>query len=84
MNTAPTIDGEGVDKKTYLRHLLTETETELALLDQRDLVVGYMAKLVALDAMALSDEVSEREAELQGRPEMHDVTQAVQLFVVPN
>jgi hypothetical protein len=54
MSQAATIDGRAVSKKEYLRALIAQAETDLALLDQQEQMFGYMAKLVALDAMALS------------------------------
>lgn len=84
MNRAPEIDGRSVDKREFLRHLAGQAEAELALLDQQDLVLAYMAKLVALDAMAMADEVDAREAETAGRPETRDVSAAVGFFVAPN
>jgi hypothetical protein len=36
--------------------MATDAEVQLALADQDDTILGYMAKLVALDAMALSEE----------------------------
>lgn len=84
MNRSPEIDGRSVDKREFLRHLSARAEAELALLDQQDLVLAYMAKLVALDAMAMADEVAAREAEVSGQPEARDVSAAVDLFVTPN
>lgn len=84
MNREPEIDGRSVDRREFLRHLAGRAEAELALLDQQDLVLAYMAKLVALDAMAMADEVAAREAEAGGRPETRDVSAAVGLFVTPN
>ena len=54
MSRAATIDGREVSKKEYLQALISQAETDLALLDQQEQLFGYMAKLVALDAMALS------------------------------
>ncbi len=45
------------DKATYLRRLVAESDSSLALVTQEDEILGYMAKLVALDAQALSDEL---------------------------
>jgi len=45
------------DKATYLRRLVAETDSQLALVGQEEEILGYMAKLVALDAAALSDEL---------------------------
>ena len=59
MNSAAQIDGSSVSKQDYLRHLLTEAESDLAILDQEDQVLGFMAKLVALDAMALAEGIED-------------------------
>lgn len=80
MNAAPEIDGETVDKAEYLRHLIAQTEAEAALLDQRELVLAYMAKLVALDALALADRAAEREDMETDRLAVRDVTEAVGFF----
>ena len=58
MNAEPEIDGQPVSKPEYVRQLITENESSLAILDQEENILGYMAKLVALDAMALSEEVA--------------------------
>ncbi len=84
VNREPEVDGRGVDRPAFLRHLAARAEAELALLDQQDLVLAYMAKLVALDAMAMADEVAEREAASSGRPATRDVSAAIGFFVTPN
>lgn len=61
MNKSPILAGEELSKQDYLRRLIQQEESELALLDQKDELLGYMAKLVALDAMALADEVEEQQ-----------------------
>ena len=50
-------DGQPVDKKDFLRGLIADTQAELAILDQEETILAYMAKLVALDAMGLADEM---------------------------
>ena len=45
------------DKATYLRHLVSETESQLALVTQEDEILGYMAKLVSLDSSALAQQL---------------------------
>ena len=57
MNRRAEIDGQAVSKQDYLRQIITKAEADVALLDQDEPVLGYMAKLIALDAMALSDAV---------------------------
>lgn len=91
MNAAPQVEGRAVGKAEYLHHLVAAAEADLALLDQKDLVLAYMAKLVALDAMALADEVDARAVEERsggaagaGRVGLRDVTAAVGFFTLPN
>lgn len=57
-NRAAMVDGESVSRETFVRHLLAEAETDLALLDQEDEMLDYMARLVALDAQALQIQVA--------------------------
>ena len=86
MNEAPVVDGRDLGKADYLGHLIAEAESRLALLDQKDLVLSYMAKLVALDAMALADDVEARDpahGALGGGPDApRDVSAAVDFFTV--
>jgi hypothetical protein len=55
-------DGRPLSRKDYLRQMLSETESETALLEQEETMLGYMARLVALDAM----ELAERNATTRG------------------
>lgn len=66
MNRMPVFDGEEMDRKTYLQRLAEDSRTTLALLTQEEELLGYMGKLVALDAMALHDEIATAQAEEQG------------------
>ncbi|MCR9073108.1 MAG: hypothetical protein NXI18_15450 [Alphaproteobacteria bacterium] len=84
MNAAPELDGRAMGKAEYLNHLLAAAETEIALLDQKDLVLAYMAKLVALDAMALADEIDQRHGSGPVAAGMRDVTAAVDFFTAPD
>ncbi|MTI08616.1 hypothetical protein [Curvivirga aplysinae] len=59
MNQSAQMDGEPISKQDYIKRLIQDGESEVALLDQKDELLGYMAKLVALDAMALAEEVEE-------------------------
>lgn len=56
MNDAVVAEGENMTKEDYVRQMLADAQAESALLDQEDTILGYMAKLVALDALALADE----------------------------
>ncbi len=57
-NRNASLDGEEVSREAFVRHLLAEAETDIALLDQEDEMLGYMARLVALDAQSLQMEVA--------------------------
>lgn len=46
------------DRRTLLRRMIADTEAERAILGQEETILGYMAKLVALDAMGLAEEVA--------------------------
>lgn len=56
-NETPAIDGQTVSKADYVRHLLTSLNVEQAIFDQEKLMLGYMAKLVAMDAQALEHQL---------------------------
>lgn len=56
MNDAVVAEGENMTKEDYVRQMLADAQAESALIDQEDTILGYMAKLVALDALALADE----------------------------
>jgi hypothetical protein len=55
MNETVVADGT-MSKEDYVRQMLADAQAEGALLDQEDNILGYMAKLVALDAMELADQ----------------------------
>jgi hypothetical protein len=59
MNREAEIDGQKLSKCDYLRQLMIQSESRITLLEQEEKVLGYMAKLVALDAMAFAEEVEE-------------------------
>ncbi|MEM6999265.1 MAG: hypothetical protein AAF529_00670 [Pseudomonadota bacterium] len=67
-NQAAQIDGQEVTREAYVRHLITRTQSELALLAQEEEMLGYMAKLVALDAQSLQDELENQELDEKGNP----------------
>jgi len=84
MNQQPELDGQPISKQDYLRRLIQESETDLAILDQEEGILGFMAKLVALDAMALADEVAEQnlgfDSELN-EEDPSEITESVALFI---
>ena len=75
------IDGLAVSKSEYIRQLVATTESGLALLTQEDQILGFMAKLVALDATALSEDFAEPVHADGDAEHVTDVTYAVQFFV---
>ena len=81
VNTEPVIEGRTVSKKEYLRQMAADTEAETALLDQQDSILGYMAKLVALDATALVQEIDVAGPVDADVKPGSDVTSAVEFFV---
>jgi len=51
-------EGESLTREAYIRQLLSDSEADLALLNQEDEMLGYMARLVAMDAQALQIELT--------------------------
>lgn len=80
MNAETELDGETVTKEEYLRHQIADNQATLALLDQEGTILGYMAKLVALDAMALAEEVETPDLADAGRGSV-EVSDTVDFFV---
>jgi predicted HTH domain antitoxin len=81
MNAQPVIDGEAVSKADYLRQLIADTDAEIALIQQEETILGYMAKLIALDATALSEQVGDAERIDSDVTERTGITSVVDLFV---
>ena len=69
-----------VSKPEFVRRLVADSEAEVALLDQEGQILGHMAKLVALDAMALADDLQVAEPDDDGF-EPASVAAAVDLFI---
>lgn len=62
MNTvAISEDGVALSREEQIRRMAAEVQTEIAILEQEEMILGYMAKLVALDAMAMNEEGMEAE-----------------------
>jgi hypothetical protein len=83
MNAEARVDGDPVNKQDYLRHLLAEAESDIAILEQENAVLGYMAKLVALDAMALAEGIEDPGSLAAAGPSEDDgvLVTVVDLFV---
>jgi hypothetical protein len=82
INQAPEIDGVAVTREGYVRQMIADTQAELELIGQEENILGYMAKLVALDATALADEVADAELVDSDTPNGETLTSAVKFFVV--
>ena len=81
MNKEPEIDGSAVSKEEYLRHMVAATEGELALVGIEEEMLGMMAKLVSLDALALAEEVKDPELIDSTVPETGRIETAVRFFI---
>ena len=82
MSADSQVNGQPVTKQEYLRLLVGETQSELAIIEQEETILGYMAKLVSLDAMALSDLLTAGgEDSPQEETEAVGITAAVEFFV---
>lgn len=73
------------DKADYLRRLVADTDAELALVGQEQEIVGYMAKLVSLNAIALSEEIADdaefEAAETDTDKDQSPITSALNHFI---
>lgn len=49
---------EGMTREAYIQNLMNNAEADMALLGQEDEMLGYMARLIAMDAQALQIEVT--------------------------
>ena len=79
---APVDDnGVPVSKSDYVRHMITDTQAELALINQEDAILGYMARLVGLDAIGLSEQAMEQEIEPNNIPGDAGAAGAVDYFL---
>lgn len=75
-------DTNPVNKADYLRRLVADADSEIALITQEGEIIGYMAKLVALDAASFSEQIAidEEETDLdQERPTT--ITSALSHFI---
>lgn len=83
MNEQPKLDGTAVSRQDFLRHLINTNEATIAVLDQEQSILGYMAKLVALDATALSETVNNGNNIVVASENKSDsgVTGAVEFFI---
>ncbi len=82
MNDEAQGNATGLSKEDHLRGLVAGAEAELATLDQEASILGFMAKLVSLDAMALSEDMAGLGAEDEQTIESGSgLTRAVDLFV---
>jgi hypothetical protein len=82
MNAEAEIDGRQVGKKEYVRQLVANAESDIALLDQEKSILGYMAKLVALDAMVLAENLDDDLTDnFDDENEAVGVTSAIGFFI---
>jgi len=81
MNAETTLDGEAVTKPEYVRRMIADAEAEVALIEQEGEILGYMAKIVALDAMVLAEEIADSDLADSDITEPTDLTSVVDIFV---
>ncbi len=81
MNQAPSIDGQPMSQSDYLRQLIASNQAELALADQEGAILGYMAKLVSLDALALSEGLDVDPETVEAADTPSTITSAVEFFI---
>ncbi|MCW9035536.1 MAG: hypothetical protein OQJ97_15055 [Rhodospirillales bacterium] len=81
MNSIPEDDGRPLTHEEQLRRMASNVQAEIALLDQEEGILGYMAKLVALDAMALAEESLDAELSDSDTPGSQGPAGAVSFFM---
>jgi len=81
MNSQPKEGGGPTSKADFIRQMLAGTQAGIAILEQEHNILGYMAKLVALDAMALSEQVMDAELTDSDVPRTAEPAAAVKYFV---
>ena len=81
MNEGPEMDGQEMTKASYVRQLVANTEAQLAILDQEDKALGYMGKLIALDAAALAEQVTIASIGTDDLDQPKGILDAVEFFV---
>jgi hypothetical protein len=81
MNSQSQLAGQPASKADFIRQMLADTQAGVAILEQEQNIIGYMAKLVALDAMALSESLMDTELTHGGLPVSTKPAGAVKYFV---
>ena len=81
MNKAVQVNGQKLNKKEYVQKLLNDTQSEIAILEQEENILGYMAKLVALDALTLSEEALDADLADSDTPSDEGPAEAANLFI---
>jgi len=76
------LDQPGLSRRGQIRAMISDAEAELALVAQEERALGYMAKLVALDAAALTERIETTTALAEvDTSEEATVGSAIQFFV---
>ncbi len=81
MNAQSELNGRAVTKQEFLRQLVADTQAELAIVDQEETIFGYMAKLISLDALALTEAVADGDRGPDGETQTSDLAIAVDYFI---
>ena len=81
MNSSVTTDGKPMTKAEYVRGMLSDTQARISILDQDETILGYMAKLVALDALALSEDAMDAEVADSDVPAVSGPSDSVTFFM---
>jgi len=82
MNEQSKIDGTVVTKEDFIRKLIADNQADLSILDQEQSLLAFMAKLVSLDALALSEQIEPSTGDDQGgETQKAGLSDAVDYFV---
>jgi hypothetical protein len=81
MNAQSEINGRAVTKQEFLRQAVADTQAELAIVDQEETILGYMAKLIALDALALTEAITDGDGNSDDETQTSGLAAAVDYFI---
>jgi len=81
MSLSIQVDGQPLTKQEYLRQLVAGVQAEVSILEQEETILGYMAKLVALDALDLSEQAFDADLADSDQPAEPSLARAANFFV---
>ena len=69
------------DKLQSIKGYIENIETEVAIIELKEELLNYMAKLVALDAMQLAENLSDESDDVNNSKNYNDPNDAIEFFI---